>query len=330
MNVAAFLFLLFFCAGRIIASEEAAKPTSTTNPTRHQWCWWSSARPAFLAGKRTKIEKQKEAAEVLSFRYGKDRPASSSSPRRANFSWQASVERLTGKANSLERSNVPTHSKLAKTVAIIRAENSSDDTIDLLTLASDLFGVYPLWLCRFPITLGLLQAVPAGRGGYQIRARPFGIQILSFGAPRSHSILFKNEQEKGTDCTVVLPITGGILSLPGPRGDRGSLQFALQTTTTTTTTTITTTTAQYLNDDVTAEHDAPPSTTQQPTTTCRIVTAISGYRPALCGSNTPISTFRAGFYLRSQSIFHGYIMWKFHRHCRGYERVRTRATRQLL
>lgn len=304
MNAAAFFFFLY--AVKTVAADTARRRS-----------------PAFLAGRRTPTEQQEEAAgDVLSFQYGK-RPAPASSPSKANFSWQASVDRLTGKAHSLEASNVPIQSKLAITVARSSSsgtrDDRADDTIDLLALATDMFGAYPSWLCRFPVTFGLLHAVPAG-GGYQVRSRFFGVKILSFGAPRSRGIKFKNEKERGTDCSVVLPITGGILSLPGPRGDRGSLQFALQTTTRT-------------HDDAAARDstgdDAAPSAAQTPATTCRIATAISGYRPALCGGAVPVSTWRAGFYLRSQSILHGYIMWKFHRHCRGYETVRGRATRRF-
>ena len=256
---------------------------------------------------------------------------SSSSSRRPAFTWQASVDRRAGKAYSSEFSNLPAQSKLGKAVADIANDS------DIMELACELFGAYPTWLCRFTNTLGLLRAVPAEkgrrRGGYQIRSRLFGINIISFGVPHCRHITFhdknnndNNNKEEGketeesscragrstgSDCTVVLPITGGLLSLPaGPssrRGDdRGSMIFTLRTT--------------RSRQDGPAEYvDEDSQRTKTTTTTAvqsSILTAITGYRPRLCG-NAPINPLSAGFYLGTQSIVHGYVMWRFHRRCRG-------------
>jgi len=199
----------------------------------------------------------------------------------ANYSWKASVDRTTAKAYSLETSFVPPKSKLAKAVA---------HHDDLLGLAGQMFDNYPVWLCRFPTTLGFLKAVPSKGGGYHIKTRIFGVTILSLGAPYAHSLRLKSRE---SESSVVLPITGGILALSGVEGkDRGALKFAIQSVS---------------------------SAEQEGALKTKIVTAISGYRPALCGKQTPTSFLRTKFYLSTQSVLHSYVMWRFHRHCRGLE-----------
>lgn len=214
------------------------------------------------------------------------------SSKGAQYAWQARVERATGTAHSLESSYVPSHSELFK------ALNSGSGKIDFKELANVMFGGYPLWLCRFPVTFGLLQAVTEKQGSYQIKARPFGIQILNFGVPYGYFTKFKNEQgQRCADCMVVLPITGGIMSLAGPHGDRGALRFSLRV---------------ELMDGA-----------QSPAARMsgKIETAISGYRPKLCGSGIPTNKLRADLYLGSQAIVHAYIMWRFHLHCRRFKMV---------
>jgi len=199
----------------------------------------------------------------------------------AHYSWKASVDRSTAKAYSLETSFVPPKSKLAKAVA---------HHDDLLGLACPMFDKYPVWLCRFPTTLGFLKAVPSKGGGHHIKTRIFGITLLSLGVPFAHSLRLKSGE---SETTVVLPITGGILSLSGAEGkDRGALKFAIQSVS---------------------------SAEQEGVLKTKIVTAISGYRPTLCGKQTPTSFLRTKFYLSSQSVLHSYVMWRFHRHCQGLE-----------
>ena len=52
----------------------------------------------------------------------------------------------------------------------------------------------------------------------------------------------------------------------------------------------------------------------------QVVTRLDGFRPRLCGSRVPIHPLRAQFYLKTQSVFHTYVMWRFHRYC-GYKVV---------
>ena len=149
----------------------------------------------------------------------KDPQRQQRSPRAA-YTWQASVDRTAGKAYSREVSNVPIKSRLARAVT---AKGDSDDD-GLLRMATRMFGDYPVWLCRFPTTLGVLKA-QKDHGGYRVTTRLLGINLISFGAPQSHRISYNtntipNDEPSSsqlsssvsTDCTVVLPITGGILS----------------------------------------------------------------------------------------------------------------------
>jgi hypothetical protein len=48
-----------------------------------------------------------------------------------------------------------------------------------------------------------------------------------------------------------------------------------------------------------------------------IETNIVNYRPSICGAKPPISAFRAGVYVRSQTLVHAYVMWRFHRYCQS-------------
>jgi len=287
-------------------------------------------------------------------------PQQKRSPRAA-YTWQASVDRTAGKAYSREVSNVPANSRLARAVAKI---NDSDDD-GLLRMATRMFGDYPVWLCRFPTTLGVLKA-QKDHGGYRVTTRLLGINLISFGAPQSHRISYNtnaipnssNDSSNGnepstssqvsssvsTDCTVVLPITGGILSRAAApsstswwrRGDedRGSLVFSLKSVRTTTITSSEPQAAERPWHEMDDAATTTRTTTTSTSTRSSIVTALSGYRPSLCGGITTnggggkagvtktkrrkINPLRAGFYLGTQSVVHGHIMWRFHRHCRRY------------
>jgi len=214
----------------------------------------------------------------------------------SNYTWKACVDRATGTATSLETSRVPTHSKLANTVA---------NADDLRSLSRNLFDRYPVWLCQCRNTFGLLKAVPTADGGYQIKTRLFGVNILLFGEPFSRRSFALTK--KDSSYTVVLPFTGGYLSLAGPIGDRGSLNFALHTR------------RRRKKTGKTTKSETSPPTSQ-------IVTGLSGYRPTLCGNHIPTSHLRVNGYLASQSIIHGFVMWRFHRHCRGFDPRNPTAT----
>jgi len=49
--------------------------------------------------------------------------------------------------------------------------------------------------------------------------------------------------------------------------------------------------------------------------TCTLRTEIDSYSPWIVGDTLPISRLRRNFYLNSQSFFHAYVLWRFHRDC---------------
>lgn len=214
-------------------------------------------------------------------------------PERTSFSWSAAVDRAAGTASSKETSNVLPQTPLGR--AITKNKGS-----DLLGMAAQMFGEYPVWLCRGATSLGLLQAIPVAKGGFEIRTRLFDINLLSFGGIKSRRLSFQTKAAtnspwssptKEHDCTVVLPITGGLLALGEKKQDKGAILFTLKTTTRT-------------NDSNGSSRSS-------------LVTAIQGYRPSLCGK-APVHPIRVGLYFGTQSFVHGHVMWRFHRHCRRF------------
>jgi hypothetical protein len=217
-------------------------------------------------------------------------------PQKGAYTWEAAVDRESGMATAKETGNVPKRSRL------YRSLNSTSDG-ELLRYAENLFSPYPTWLVRFPVTLGLLKAIPDKKGGFEIRDRLFGVNLLSFGRTHAQRFSFQTNTNRGptktSQCTLALPITGGLLTLPFPSkpngGNRGSLLFTL---------------TKSREVGATADLDEPPETV------CSISTTLGGYRPSLAGS-APVNVFRKWAYLSTQSMVHAGVMWRFHRRCWG-------------
>ena len=185
--------------------------------------------------------------------------------RKYSFSWEAKVDRTTGIASS--------------------KETSSKCLLDEKEFpARRIFHSYPTWLCRFPVSFGLLRSVRTNRGGVCIQDRLLGRDLLIFGPAKSRlvSIAFQEGVVHNT-YAIEWPITGGLLSIPAPRA---ALVFAVFTT-------------HGHNNDRTSS----------------IVTRISGYRPTLTGDELPVSRVRSALYVSTQSLIHASVMWRFHRYC---------------
>jgi hypothetical protein len=214
-------------------------------------------------------------------------------PRRGggSYRWKATVDRATGRATSLESSTVLHTSNLGGFL-----EGSRDIGRACQQVSSNLFGTYPVWLCRATSTFGLLRAVPHERNrfhdtpiGYDIRIRVLGLLLLQLGPSVSRTTSFANYGRglQMLEHTVDLPITGGSMALKSNMYDGGSLSFTLQ---------------------VWRDNN------ERQWSLYKLVTSIQGYRPALCGQS-PVHPLRSTLYLWTQSIVHAHIMWRFHRYC---------------
>lgn len=217
-------------------------------------------------------------------------------PKKGAYAWEAAVDRESGIATAKETGTVPTSSRLYKSL------NSTSDR-DLLRFTENLFSPYPTWLVRFPVTLGVLKATPDKKGGFEIRDRLFGVNIISFGKTRGQRFSFQTNTNRGhtksSQCTLSLPITGGLLTLSDPSkkngGNRGSLLFTL---------------TKSREVGAAADLDEPHETV------CSITTTIAGFRPSIAGS-APVNILRKWTYLSTQSIVHANVMWRFRRRCYG-------------
>lgn len=220
-------------------------------------------------------------------------------PKKGAYAWQAAVDREAGIATSKESANTPTRSRLYKSL------NCTDDG-DLLPYAQKLFSPYPTWLVSFPVTFGLLKAVPNDSGGFEIRDRIFGANWLTFGQTQGQRVSFKSNTVNGptqtSQCTVSLPITGGLLALVPPEKpnsrNRGAVLFTLT------------------KRKETGSSSSSSDSDHSPQTVCSITTAVAGYRPFLVGS-APCNVLRQGLYFGTQSLVHASVMWRFHRRCWG-------------
>jgi hypothetical protein len=205
------------------------------------------------------------------------------SPKRKSYSWRAAVDRTLGRAFSRETSNlVPIGTE--KDSRKINAPNF--DAVVFRTLAS-----YPSWLCRGSQSLGLLKAVKTSDGGCDVQTRWGSCSVLSFDRPRRHGQLHPLSSILplffSSDCTVELPISGGALAITGTPGGNGSLWFTIQKR----------------------------NTSFKGSLNCgTFKTEIQSYRPSLCGKKIPTSALRSRLYLGTQSLVHGFVMWRFHTH----------------
>jgi hypothetical protein len=205
-----------------------------------------------------------------------------SSPNKKSYSWRAAVDQTLGRAFSRETSNLlPSGTK--QDSSNIKSPNF--DAVAYRTLAS-----YPTWLCRGSQSLGLLKAVKSSDGGCDVRLRWGSCSILSFDRPRRHGQLHPLSSVLppffSNGYTVELPISGGALAITGTPGGNGSLLFSIRK----------------------------PNSLKGSFNCGTFTTEIRSYRPSLCGKKIPTSLLRSRLYLGTQSLLHGFVMWRFHRH----------------
>jgi hypothetical protein len=131
------------------------------------------------------------------------------------FSWQASLDKVTGRGSSREVS-----------YAILNAKDSTREARSRLrSFVSELVADYPNWLAQGGVTLGLLRAVNHPKEQCtSLEPRLINFNILSFGTVQIKNIT-------PTRCVLELPIVGGLLALPAASGtnDRGCLKFVIET-----------------------------------------------------------------------------------------------------
>lgn len=225
-----------------------------------------------------------------------------------DFNFEASVNRLTAMCSSKEETHI---------VSIARQKNSRNGRRRLVSAiiqnAEKNFALYPWWLCRFPTTLGVcrLVSVPDRRllspalnicksTSVNIYLKLFRINLLTLGptqvhARRCQSFPKLKRSDKVGEFRVVMPIEGGFLTYRpvcsrSMRKNTGALIFHL-----------TVRHCSYVDLDITRY---------------TLRTALSDYRPFLCGSSLPVSNLRAFAYLRTQGLIHAWVMNRFHRYCR--------------
>lgn len=196
------------------------------------------------------------------------------------FSWRASVDRRSGICNSRETSLVSSTCSLGESLGPLNQKQK------LKKLAS-LWSLYPTWLAKGSVTLGLLQAVSGSDGSVGVYF--LGKNVITFG--RCQAFIVNDE------LIASLPIEGGFMTTqhsrmfrnPSKRGHPprparshyGALSIRLKK-----------------NDEEFKNY-------------YQVSTTIDGYRACLVGEGSP-SSFRKWFYLSSQSMLHAYVMWRFH------------------
>ena len=178
------------------------------------------------------------------------------SSQKFSFVWSASLDKVSGKASSLETSTLPSFTF-----------NGKKKRTNVLIL-HDFFLNYPCWLCNWKILGGLFRP-NSNKCEVSVCDSIFGCHLLRFGKPRDISNFIRGKQ-----ISIEIPIVGGLLA----RKPGGCLRFSV---------------AQD---------------------TGILKTEIDSYCPWIAG-DTPISCLREGLYLNSQSFFHAYVMWRFHRDC---------------
>lgn len=201
-----------------------------------------------------------------------------------DFRWNASVNKRTGLAQSIETSySIPVASR------------------NISFYISSLKNVFE----NYPNFLGLNHIIPGVRVMHSncdekgsmftttyVRDVVFGVKLLEFGTPKS-------SLQRSKTLKTCLPILGGFLvqkpfenreaiyEKPKKLKNFGYLEF-------------TATCENYKND---------PSSH-----TLMITTKIIDYPPRVAGP-APVCSIRKELYLKSQSILHAYVMRRFHSYC---------------
>jgi hypothetical protein len=210
---------------------------------------------------------------------------------------------------------------------------------------------YPTWLCSGWVTGGLLRAAVTGpstgsssskkkknqprQGTVEIRTTIGNWHLLTFGSCQlSQRVTYRETLTSvagagtggtgtgtGTGdaghvltshCTVVLPVTGGILALHSPphgrndsarKGGGAALLFSVKK-------------QRQVCEAVAATEPGHGRASRTPSDSpwrLQLSSAVAGYRPALAGTSLPIPMWRKTLYLHTQAVMHAYVMWRFHR-----------------
>jgi hypothetical protein len=230
------------------------------------------------------------------------------------------------------------------------AQGREDDSV-LLRWVELWAQQYPTWLCSGWVTGGLLRAAVTGpcissssgsssrtkekkaneprQGTVEIRTRIGNWHLLTFGPCQlSQRVTYRETltsvaggggNERGhvltSHCTVVLPVTGGILALPPPASGNGSarkgrgaaLLFSVKR-------------QRHVYDGADAATEPAHGRSSRANTgddspwrLIQLSSAVAGYRPALAGMSLPVPLWRKTLYLRTQAVLHAYVVWRFHR-----------------
>lgn len=205
-------------------------------------------------------------------------------PGRYGFSWEANLNSMTGISSSVETSQVSPVSYLGRQLNSLWPDGIKREEDDVWSEILERFSRYPEWVVRGAVTLGLFQVLPVQGGGFELRDRIFGISFLTFGSPKGRRDASWTAMGRESQCTVTIPIEGGILALCKYKRDKmGFLRMKIK-------------------------HSKDTDRTL-------LVTEVDGYCPMLAGSKEPVPFHRKWIYLSSQSLIHAYVMWRFHRYC---------------
>lgn len=193
------------------------------------------------------------------------------------FYWKAYINNTTGLAQSIESSfSFP--------------PVSQNILIQMSTLKRT-FENYPQFLGFGHVVPGLrvMQSNPRDKASVSrtfIRDPVFGTKLLEFGKPRSRL--------RTRQLHTCIPIMDGSLVQKNEQaiGDKKQKSFG------------------YLDFTASFEnYDSDPSKIMM-----MITTKIINYPPKIAGP-APVCLIRKAIYLKSQSLLHAYVMWRFHSHC---------------
>jgi hypothetical protein len=208
------------------------------------------------------------------------------------FLWQASLDSDTGRASSLE------FSLCHSSVNI----NTNARRRDVRQKTLNLVESWPQFLSKRTVTFGLIGNTPVvDEQSTAILLRPLmNLRVLSFGKVRMRRP--NSFHGKNVIASFELPVCGGLLSLPlRSAKDRGHLSFVVEQVDTRSTS----------RNSIKNNRGGKKSRAR--TSCIRLRTAIAGsYSPWVAGK-APIPAYRKWVYLSSQSLVHGYTMWRFHR-----------------
>jgi hypothetical protein len=211
-----------------------------------------------------------------------------------SFKSKAYLNRNTGIATSHEES-----------VAVFSLA-SRKTTKEIADYAKGVIADYPNFLTRPSLTLGLLKASAAQESNQtDVSTSVFPFNLLCFGPPIDSSKAVRTKQAReysGTVlCSLELPILGGLLSQSPEREICDSVEAG-----------------GCLRFTVIRR----AGNNHSRSLSIALVTEIAEtYKPSIPGNSYPRSKVRSAIYYATQSRFHEYVMWRFHRSFRkGLER----------